>query len=98
MLIQLNLMLFHPENNISVLLRITAVQEFYCTHCGEQYTPCVLQRGTSVGALLRNWGRRWDRQRDITHKTETLLYLYRRTVSGSGEPAGQSLQIWPVAG
>ena len=39
-------------------LRITAVQEFYCTHCSEQYTPCVLQRGTSAGAVLRNWGRR----------------------------------------
>ena len=42
------------EWDICVLLRITAVLDFYCIHCSEQYIPCVLHRGTSVGVVLRN--------------------------------------------
>ena len=64
--------ILNQEQDICVLLRVTGVLNFYCTHCSEQNIPSVLQRPASAGAVLRNWGEWWEQQGDIYHNTETL--------------------------
>ena len=45
---------------------------FLLYHYSEQYTPCVLQRASSAGTVLHNWGGQRDRQKDTIHNIETL--------------------------